>query len=268
MNLCVCSESRNRWGFAFAYSSAIATLEGLLPSGWSRIVGLSAKRLRCSSGTRSSTISFASFARAAMRGSTRSFGETQSQTSDGSSVKIVPFDSMWTRRPSSAQRLDQRRCLGLRERLAASENHHRAVAPDLADLCDDFADACEELRRVIRVAKVAGEIAAGQAHEHRRSSRPSAFALNGVEDLAELKHLYVLLSPSRRSLRSLLRMTHAFAPLTRSGWPMSERRRTAHAVAVSHRTTSSSCSSFASSRFQIQRTMFSTVGLSMNSLRC
>ncbi len=98
------------------------------PSGCSKMVGFSAKSERCSSGTRSSTMSFASFARTAMRGSTRSLGETQSQTSSGRSVKIVPFDSMWTRRPSRAQCLDQRGRLGLRERFAAGQHDHRAVA--------------------------------------------------------------------------------------------------------------------------------------------
>ncbi len=75
---------------------AVAVVFGLQQNGLQR-----REKRKCSSGTRRSTMSFASLARAAMRRSTRSFGETQSHTSSGSSVKMVPFDSTCTRRPSS-----------------------------------------------------------------------------------------------------------------------------------------------------------------------
>ena len=82
------------------------------------------------------------------------------------------------------QCLNERRRLGLRERLAAGENHHRAISAGFTHLLDHFIHAREKLRRIIRVAKVTRKIAARQAHEDRRRPGPHPFALNAVEDLS------------------------------------------------------------------------------------
>ena len=62
MNLCICSESRKRPGSRFAASIASATFDGLLPSGCKNSGVVSGNEPIHSSGTRPSTINFASSA--------------------------------------------------------------------------------------------------------------------------------------------------------------------------------------------------------------
>src|SRR5271154_156092 len=91
--------------------------------------------------------------------------------------------------------MDKRKSLRLRERFTAGENHHRAIGAQLTDARDDFLDACHELECVIRIAKIAGEIASGKSHENGGRSRPRALTLDAEEDFSELQHR---LSPAHR----------------------------------------------------------------------
>ena len=110
MNLWVCRERRKRCGCALRVVERERDVGGLVALGLQQDrSACAAKSARCSSGTRSaSTISLASFGARAMRGSTRSFGETQSQTSSGRSVKdrAVRFDVHAA--AVGAQRFDER----------------------------------------------------------------------------------------------------------------------------------------------------------------
>ncbi len=190
MNLCVCSESRKRFGSAFAASTASATFSGLLPSGCRKIGVCGPKRSVHSRGNATVDDQFG-FVCAPRHAGVEPLFRRDRQPNVGRKLGVERNRAVRLDMDAPAvgtQRCDERERLALRKRFSAGDHDHRTIAADFANACDDVVDRREKLERVVGVAEVAREIAAREAHENGGRSGVAAFALQAVEDLDHLQH--------------------------------------------------------------------------------
>ncbi len=103
------------------------------------------------------------------------------------SSDIAPLVSSDTRKPSSAQPLQQLDARLLRQRLAAG--HANVLGPELANASHDGIQLppLTAMERIGGIAVLAPQRAAGEPYERGGDPRGISLALQGIEDFGELE---------------------------------------------------------------------------------
>ena len=183
MNLCVCSERRNRAGFAFAARARARRFQACC--------------LRAAAGSSASMRRAPVFVRyAAVDDQFRFvcalrhprvhalFWRDAEPNVVGQVGEIVPFDSTCTRRPSrrsASISAGASACASGSPPVSTTIGHSPA---GLTHHRDHVVHAGEESRGVVGIAERASKIAPREAHENCGRSRPRTLALNAVEHFA------------------------------------------------------------------------------------